>query len=76
MFINILFTGKLFIHLWQQIGTKPLENRIRYIVLANYVGNKNSNLKQFLNKGESLPQVRLWQDKNYENGYQNCVGLV
>ena len=46
------------------------------MVLANYGGNKNVNLKQFLSKGESLPQVRLWQDKNYENGYQNPVGLV
>ena len=44
MFINILFTGKLFIHLWQQIGTKHLENRIPYIVLPHYGGNKNPNL--------------------------------
>ena len=70
MFINILITsGKMFIHLWQQIGTKRLENRIPYIVLPKYGGNKNQNLKQFLNKGESLPQVRLWQDENYENRY-------
>jgi hypothetical protein len=60
MFINILITGKMFIHLWQQIGTKRLENRIPYIVLPKYGGNKNPNLKQFLNKGGSLPQVSEW----------------
>ena len=70
MFINNLITSdKMFIHLWQQIGTKRLENRIPYIVFPKYGGNKNQNLKQFLNKGESLPQVRLWQDENYENRY-------